>query len=99
YIHKEEELDDVENRYPAERYVLIDDKLRILTAVKKAMGNRLTTVWPRQGHYADDPKATSQYPPPDIAIARIGDLAGFELSTLLDGSSSRNAGYPPRVKS
>jgi FMN phosphatase YigB (HAD superfamily) len=97
YIHKEEELDDVENRYPAERYVLVDDKLRILTAVKKAMGNRLTTVWPRQGHYADDPKATRQYPPPDIAIARIGELVSFELSTLLDGSSSRNAGYSPRV--
>jgi hypothetical protein len=95
YIHKEQELDDVENRYPADRYVLVDDKLRILTAVKTVLGERLTTVWPRQGHYADDPKVRSQYPPPDIAIARIGELSRFDLPTLLNASSSRNASYSP----
>jgi FMN phosphatase YigB (HAD superfamily) len=80
YIHKEQELDDVEQRFPAERYVLIDDKLRILAAVKKAWGSRLTTVWPKQGHYARDPEAVSKYPPPDITVDRIGGLIGYEFS-------------------
>jgi FMN phosphatase YigB (HAD superfamily) len=83
YIHKEEELADVEQRYPAEHYVLVDDKLRILTAIKKAWGKRLTTVFPRQGHYAHDPKALATYPPADITIERIGDLVQFELDALL----------------
>jgi FMN phosphatase YigB (HAD superfamily) len=83
YIHKEQELDDVEQRYPAGHYVLIDDKLRILTAAKKAWGSRLTTVWPMQGHYARDPEAVKKYPPADIAIERIGDLVGFDLPALL----------------
>lgn len=62
YIHKERELDDVEKHYPARRYVLVDEKLRILAAVKKLWGSRLTTVFPRQGHYAHDPKCTSRIP-------------------------------------
>src|SRR5262245_33009071 len=74
YIHKEQELDDVENRFPAERYVLVDDKLRILAAVKKIWGPRLTTAWPKQGHYARDPEVSRKYPSPDIALERIGDL-------------------------
>ena len=74
YIHKEHELQDVERRYPADRYVLIDDKLRILTAIKEAWGDRVTTVFPRQGHYALDEAATTKYPSADITIARIGDL-------------------------
>ena len=69
YIHKEEQLDDVARHYPAKHYVLIDDKLRILTAVKKAWGSRLTTVFPRQGHYAKDPVALSMYPPADITTS------------------------------
>ena len=80
YIHKERELEDVERRYPAERYVLVDDKLRILTAVKKAWGERVTTVGPRQGHYAHDPKEAAAYPPPDLAVDRIGDLLEYDLS-------------------
>ena len=83
YIHKEEELDDVEKRYPARHYVLVDDKLRILTAVKKAWGSRLTTVFPRQGHYALDPKVVASNPPADITIERIGELAMHDLTTLL----------------
>src|SRR5262250_2559068 len=63
YIHKEEELDDVERRFPADHYVLIDDKIRILTAVKKIWGSRVTTVFPRQGHYATDPKILAEFPP------------------------------------
>jgi FMN phosphatase YigB (HAD superfamily) len=73
YVHKEQELDDVERRYPADHYVLIDDKVRILSAVKRVWGNRLTTVFPRQGHYAIDPE-NSKYPKPDVTIERIGDL-------------------------
>ena len=74
YIHKEQELHDVERRYPADRYVLVDDKLRILTAIKASWGDRVTTVFPRQGHYALDTQAISQYLPADITIERIGDL-------------------------
>lgn len=83
YIHKEEMLDRVERSYPARRYVMVDDKLRILTAMKKAWGERLTTVWPRQGHYALDPRENASYPPADISIERIADLSGYGLSELL----------------
>jgi FMN phosphatase YigB (HAD superfamily) len=83
YIHKEQELDDVERRYPAEHYVLVDDKLRILTAVKRAWGPRLTTVFPRQGHYALDPKIVAENPPADITIERIGELAEYDLPDFL----------------
>lgn len=83
YIHKEVELEDVERRYPAERYVLIDDKLRILDAVKKAWGNRVTTVFPRQGHYATDPKALEGYRPADVTIERIGELLRYDLAGLI----------------
>jgi FMN phosphatase YigB (HAD superfamily) len=83
YVHKEFELDDVRERYPADSYVLIDDKLRILTAVKKVWGSRVTTVFPRQGHYAVDPKILSTYPRADITINRIGELVDYDLRTLL----------------
>ena len=77
YIHKEFELDDVERRHPADHYVLVDDKLRILSAVKKIWGSRVTTVFPRQGHYAFDPKVIAAYPPADITVERIGELAAY----------------------
>lgn len=83
YIHKERELDDVEERYPAEHYVFVDDKLRLLTAVKQAWGRRVTTVFPRQGHYARDAKALASYPPADISIERIGDLLELNLPALI----------------
>jgi len=83
YIHKELELEDVERRYPAERYVLVDDKLRILAAVKKVWGSRVTTVFPRQGHYAIDPKAIEGYPPADVTIERIGELLRYDLAALI----------------
>jgi len=82
YIHKEQELEDVEKRFPARHYVLIDDKLRILASVKKIWGARVTTVFPRQGHYALDPKALSAYPPADITVERIGDLVGHDFAGL-----------------
>lgn len=83
YIHKELELDDVERRYPADHYVMVDDKLRILAALKKAWGSRVTTVFPRQGHYATDPKALEGHAPADITIGRIGELLGYDLPTIL----------------
>ena len=84
YIHKEQQLDDVEKRFPARHYVLVDDKLRILTAVKKVWGSRLTTVFPRQGHYACDPRVLADNPRADITIERIGDLLRFDLPTLIE---------------
>jgi FMN phosphatase YigB (HAD superfamily) len=81
YIHKEDELDDVERRYPAAHYVLVDDKIRILTAVKRAWGARLTTVFPRQGHYARAADV-ARYPPPDITLERIADLVAYDLAAL-----------------
>jgi FMN phosphatase YigB (HAD superfamily) len=86
YIHKEKELADVEERFPAQRYVLVDDKLRILTAVKKVWGSRLTTVFPRQGHYAKDPEVLATNPAADITIERIGDLITFDLPMLVPRS-------------
>lgn len=82
YIHKEQELADVERFYPARRYVLIDDKVRILHAVKQLWGERVTTVFPRQGHYAHDPKELAAHPPADITIERIGDLLNVDLAAL-----------------
>ena len=83
YVHKEQELEDVEHRYPAEHYVLVDDKLRILSAVKKIWGTRVTTVFPRQGHYAHDPQVLATYPPSDVTLKRIGGLLNYDLQTLL----------------
>jgi hypothetical protein len=83
YIHKEQELDDVERRYPGDHYVLVDDKLKILTAVKKIWGARVTTVFPRQGHYAHDPHLLKSYPPADVTIDRIGDLLRYDLPQLV----------------
>ncbi|HVS77184.1 MAG TPA: HAD family hydrolase [Steroidobacteraceae bacterium] len=74
YLHKERMLDAVVKRYPASRYVMVDDKLRILTAMKRAWGPSLTTVFPRQGHYARDPREIAAYPAADVTVERIGDL-------------------------
>ena len=81
-IHKEKELDDVVRRFPAEHYVLVDDKLRILTAVKKAWGSRVTTVFPRQGHYARDPDVLATCPPADVTVERIADLLDYDESAF-----------------
>jgi len=90
YIHKEQMLDDVEQRYPAGHYVMIDDKLRILTAMKRIWGDRLTTIWPRQGHYALDSKAIATYPPADLTVERIGDLVNYGLPALLGAFKADN---------
>jgi FMN phosphatase YigB (HAD superfamily) len=79
YVHKEHELADVEARYPAAHYVVIDDKLRILAAIKKVWGLRVTTVFVRQGHYARDPKMLASHPAADVSVDYIGDLLPFQL--------------------
>jgi FMN phosphatase YigB (HAD superfamily) len=83
YIHKEEMLQDVVNLYPAAHYVVVDDKLRILAAIKSVLGSRLTTVFPRQGHYALDGKNLGSYPPADITVERIGSLVNHDFGALL----------------
>jgi FMN phosphatase YigB (HAD superfamily) len=88
YIHKEEALEDVERRFPAEHYVLVDDKLRILDAVKQVWGDRVTTVFPRQGQYAHDAKVIAALPPADVTIDRIGTLLDYDLAQL--GAAPRN---------
>ena len=82
YVHKELELANVQARFPAEHYVMVDDKLRIHSAIKKRWGRRVTTVFVRQGHYALDPKALATYPQADVTIERIGDLLNFKLEQL-----------------
>ncbi len=83
YIHKERALADIEQRYPAGHYVVVDDKLRILTAVKKTWTERVTTVFARQGKFAFDPAVTASCPPADLTIERIGDLLAYDLPRLL----------------
>ena len=85
-------MTDVERLYPADHYVLIDDKLRILAAVKKIWGERVTTVFPKQGHYALDPNALAEYPPADIELAKIGDLLNCNLSALLNNRALSRGG-------
>ena len=84
YVHKEQELDDVRRFYPADHYVLIDDKLRILTAVKAIWGDAVTTVFPRQGHYALDPAEVAKYPRADVELATIGELIRQDLLSRVD---------------
>jgi hypothetical protein len=82
YLHKEKELVDVAQRFPADHYVMVDDKLRILAAVKKIWGLRVTTVFVRQGHYALDPKILTTYPAADVSIEHIGDLLNYDLQNF-----------------
>ena len=91
YIHKELALDDVEARYPALHYVLVDDKPRILAAVKEAWGVRVTTVLPRQGQYAHDAEALASFAEPDVTVDRIGDLLDCDLGSLLTRPSRLKA--------
>lgn len=88
YVHKEQMLDAVKRHYPAAHYVMIDDKVRILSAMKTAWGDALTTVFPRQGHYARDTAQIDAYPHADVTIERIGDLLAFDLARL----------YPTRLQ-
>jgi FMN phosphatase YigB (HAD superfamily) len=88
YIHKEQMLADVEARFPAHHYVMIDDKVRILATMKRIWGDHLTTVFPRQGHYALDRAATAAYPAADVTLERIGDLVTYDLAALRQAASA-----------
>jgi FMN phosphatase YigB (HAD superfamily) len=87
YVHKEQELDDVERLYPADHYVIVDDKLRILTAVKNVWKSRVTTVFVRQGHYARDHEAIAKYPAADVGVERIGELIEIGRAAFLEAAS------------
>ena len=91
YIHKEKMLDEVQRHYPARHYVMVDDKLRVLAAMKKVMATRLTTVFPRQGHYALDPANIAAYPAADVTLEGIGDLIEFDVRALLGPENKANA--------
>jgi FMN phosphatase YigB (HAD superfamily) len=88
YIHKERELEDIASHYPADHYILVDDKVRILASFKQAWGKRVTTVFPRQGHYANDQAEVARYPRPDVTVERIGVLLDYELPTLIAAASA-----------
>jgi hypothetical protein len=88
YVHKELELEDVERRYPSDHYVVVDDKLRLLNAMKVHWGSRVTTVFPQQGHYAKDPETLKKYPSADISVERIGDLLKVDRASFLSGKPS-----------
>jgi FMN phosphatase YigB (HAD superfamily) len=92
YLHKEQMLDDVQQRYPARHYAMVDDKLRILAAMKKVWGDRLMTVFPRQGHYALDPRNVTAYPPADLTVEHIGELISYDLTAFLGGGNARRTG-------
>ena len=95
YVRKEEALDDVERRYPASHYVLVDDKPRILAAVKQVWGDRVSTVFPLQGSYAHDAKALAAYPPADVTIESVGDLLHHDLQRLWTTVPSTGQGIAP----
>jgi FMN phosphatase YigB (HAD superfamily) len=86
YVHKENELEDVERKYPAAHYVMVDDKVRILAAIKEYWGARVTTIFPRQGHYALDTAQLAKYRPPDIRLGRIGELQNSSLEKILEAA-------------
>jgi FMN phosphatase YigB (HAD superfamily) len=90
YVHKERELEDVERRYPADHYVFVDDKPRLCAAIKASWGERVTTVFPRQGHYAHDATEVSRYPTPDVVLERIGDFLGYDLPALQGAAAHRS---------
>ena len=87
YIHKETMLEDVERLYPAQHYVMVDDKLRLLAAIKQIWGKRVTTVFVKQGHYANDPATLANYPPADIEVDHIGELLDYNLAAFWKGES------------
>ena len=89
YIHKENELTQIERKYPAKHYVMVDDKLRILSAIKKHWGNRVTTIFVRQGHYATDPDILAEYPSADISIENIGELLNYKSMDFIQRTTSK----------
>ena len=90
YVHKEQMLDAVQRHHPARHYVIVDDKLRILAAMKEILRERLTTLCPRQGHYAVDPVNVAKYPAADFSVERIGDLADVDVAKLIEMQSEKS---------
>jgi len=88
YVHKEQELEDVAQRYPADHYVIVDDKIRILHAVKEVWQSRVTTVFVRQGHYALDPQVLAKYPPADVSLERTGELVNHDQASLIGAAAA-----------
>lgn len=99
YLHKQRMLDAMQRRFPAAHYVMVDDKPRLLAEMKSVLGDRLTTVFVRQGHYAREAIGQSIAPPPDLTIERIGELAGFDLQRFglqrFGSPRAAAAGSPP----
>jgi hypothetical protein len=91
YVHKERMLDDVMRHFPATHYVMVEDKLRVLDGMKRHWRDRLTTVFVRQGHYANDPAALKEYPAAQITLDHVGELAGMALDAFLSPSKPANA--------
>ncbi|MDQ6639681.1 MAG: HAD family hydrolase [Pseudomonadota bacterium] len=91
YIHKEKMLDTVQRCYPARRYVMVDDKQRVLTAMKEVLRDRLVTVFPRQGHYAHDPANLARYPAADLSVERIGDLLEHGPASWLGATQEKTS--------
>jgi FMN phosphatase YigB (HAD superfamily) len=91
YVRKEQMLADMERRYPARHYVMVDDKIRILASMKSQLGGRLTTVFPRQGHYALDTQTVARYPAADVTIERIGELSGLDVAALPGATAAKCA--------
>jgi FMN phosphatase YigB (HAD superfamily) len=87
HVHKETMLDEVRRIFPARHYAIVDDKPRILGAFKAAWGAGVTTVFPRQGHYALDAAQVARHPPPDVAIERIGELARTNIAAWIPSRS------------
>ena len=90
YIHKERMLDAVQRQYPARRYVMVDDKQRVLSAMKQVLGERLLTVLPRQGHYAHDPANIASYPAADLSVEHIADLLELDTARWLGATTEES---------
>jgi hypothetical protein len=82
YIQKDKELDAIERAYPAKHYILVDDKLKVLNAIKDIWGNRVTTIFVKQGHYANDPNVLASEPAADVSVCRVGKLMMHDFSTI-----------------
>ena len=96
YVHKEDELEDVERRHPAARYVLVDDKVRILSAVKRQWADRVTTVLPMQGQFANDPTIAAAHPAPDVTVGRHRRSARRRPGGVGPWIGITRSGSPPR---
>ena len=86
YVHKERMLDDVARRFPAQHYVMVEDKLRVLDGMKRRWRERLTAVFVRQGHYANDPAARKEYPSAQIELSGVGELCKLDVRDFLSSS-------------